>query len=141
MPGTGSGGAIRACTSTPTGPSASVLARGGAPPRPRWPPASAGPGGRPPGTPRPFLRHRAVAPGRAEPAISAGRAGQRLDLMELWAGHPLDNQLGDPVPALEPYRLRLVGVEQSHLDLATVPGVHGAGRIDGRDAVPGSQAR
>src|SRR5205823_8225725 len=61
-------------------PAMGSLARGDDPPRtPRWPTASAGPGGRPPGTPRPFLRHRAVAPGRAEPAISAGRAGQRLD--------------------------------------------------------------
>src|SRR5262249_17875396 len=38
-----------------------VLVRGSDPPGPRWPTASAGPGGRPPGTPSLLLRHRAVA--------------------------------------------------------------------------------
>ena len=42
----------------------------------------------------------AVTAGRAETACCVGRAGKRLDLVELRAGHPLDDQLGDPVTLL-----------------------------------------
>jgi len=53
----------------------------------------------------------------------------------------LDDELGDAVTAPEPYRHSGVGVQQSHLYLATVPRVHGAWRINDRDTVPGGEAR
>src|SRR5262249_28599009 len=86
------------------------------------------------------LRRR-MPPGRAEPAVAAGRARERGDLVEHRQGHPQDDKLGDPVTAPAPDRPRPVGVEQGYLDLATVPGVHGTWRVDDGDPVPGGQAR
>src|SRR5215472_18618208 len=80
-----------------------------------------------------------MSTGRPEPAVTACRAGQGLDLMEYRAGHLLDHKLGNPVPSPEPDRLRRIGVEQGHLDLATVPGIDGTGCIDERDPVPGGE--
>jgi hypothetical protein len=42
-----------------------------------------------------------VATSRSEPAISAGRTWQRLDLVKHWSLHPLHDKLGNPVAALE----------------------------------------
>src|SRR5215470_9748528 len=80
-----------------------------------------------------------MSTGRPEPAVPARGAGQGLDLMEYRAGHLLDDELGNPVPSPEPDRLSAVGVEQGHLDLATVPGIDRAWRIDNGDPVPGSE--
>jgi len=57
------------------------------------------------------------------------------------AGHALDDELRDPVAALELDRLSGVGVEQRHPDLATVPRVHGSRRIHDRDPVLRGQPR
>jgi hypothetical protein len=55
--------------------------------------------------------------------------------MEHRALHTLHHQLRYPVAALEPHRGVSICVEQSYPYLATVPRVHGAGRIHDRDAV------
>ena len=54
-------------------------------------------------------------------------------------GHALDDELCDAVAPLEPDGLGRVGVQQGYLDLATVPGIHGARCIDDRHPVPGGQ--
>jgi hypothetical protein len=54
---------------------------------------------------------------------------------------PLDNELGDPVPASDGESLLGVGIEQVDQDLAAVARVHRAGSIHHGDAVAGSQPR
>ncbi len=53
--------------------------------------------------------------------------------------YPLNNKLGNPVTSPEPHRALGVGVQQNHLDFATVPRVDGARRVDDGHAVPGGQ--
>src|SRR5436190_14577855 len=71
-----------------------------------------------------------------EATVAACRTRERLHLVQHHARHLLDDQLGDPVAALETDHVVGVGVEQGDPDLATVPRVHGSRRIDQRDAVP-----
>ena len=74
----------------------------------------------------------------AEPSRShprRGRAGQRVHLVEDGVLDPLDDELGDPVAAVEHDRLPRVEVDERHLDLAAVAGVDRAGRVDQRHAV------
>ena len=73
--------------------------------------------------------------GGPEPAISPGGPGQNVDLAELGALDSLDDQLGDPVPALEPDRDGGVGVQQRDPYLATVPGIDRSGGIHDRHPV------
>src|SRR5690242_1416078 len=87
----------------------------------------------PPGAPR------RVPAGGAEAAFRAGRVRQRIHLVQHHMGDLLDDQLRDPVTALETDRVVAVGVEQGDPDLATVPCVHGARRIDDGDTVPGGE--
>jgi hypothetical protein len=72
--------------------------------------------------------------------LTARRAGQCLHLVEHGVRHPLHDKLGYPVPPLEADRMVRIGVQQYYLDLATVPGVDRARRVDDRDAVTGGQA-
>src|SRR5262245_60798473 len=60
---------------------------------------------------------RGVPAGGAKAAVPAGRARQRLHLAQVHAGDLLDDQLGDPVAALEADRVLAVGVEQRDPDL------------------------
>src|SRR5690606_31209616 len=83
----------------------------------------------------------AEAPGGAVAGLPPRAAGQALDLGEVDAADLLDDQLGDAVPPPHGERLGPVGVEQVHEDLAPVAGVHGAGRVDDRDPVPGRETR
>src|SRR6266550_6425360 len=84
---------------------------------------------------------RRVPAGGAEAAFRAGRARQRLHLVQHHAGDLLDDQLGDPVTALETDRVVAIGVEQGDPDLATVPCVHRARRVDKGDTVPRGEPR
>src|SRR5262245_52828373 len=77
-----------------------------------------------------------VPAGGPEAATATCRPRQRLHFVQHHVRHPLDDQLGDPVAALEADGVVAIGVEQGDPDLATVPRVHGARRIDQRDAVP-----
>src|SRR5215468_2978366 len=89
-----------------------------------------------PGLPLTHRLPRGVPAGGAKAAVRAGRARQRLHLAQLHAGDLLDDQLGDSVAALEADRVLAVGVEQGDPDLATVPCVHRARRVDQGDTVP-----
>jgi hypothetical protein len=73
-------------------------------------------------------------------ALTTRRSRQCLHLVEHRAGHPLYDELSYPVPPLKADRMVRIGVQQYYLDLATVPGVHCARRIDNGDAVTGRQA-
>jgi hypothetical protein len=55
--------------------------------------------------------------------------------------HLLNHKLGNPITSSELDRMLGVCVQQNHLDLATVPRVNCARRIDDRYAVLGRQAR
>ena len=77
--------------------------------------------------------------GRAETAVRPGRAGQGGHLAERHLFHALDHELRDPVAAPERDRVNRIGVQQDHLDLATVSGVDRARRVDDRDPVPDGQ--
>jgi hypothetical protein len=72
-------------------------------------------------------------------ALTTRRARQCLHLVEYRAGHPLHDKLGYPVPPMEADRMIRIGVQQYYLDLATVPGVHCARRVDNGDAVTSGQ--
>jgi hypothetical protein len=66
---------------------------------------------------------------------------QSLDFQEDRHFHALYYELGDSVASLKANRALTVRVQQDHLDLATVPGIHGAGRVDDRYSMLGRQAR
>src|SRR5579863_9543247 len=83
----------------------------------------------------------AVAACRAEAIVAAGRPGQGRHLAESHMLYPLHHQLRDAVATAQRDRPGRVGVEQDHLDLATVPRVDGAGSIDERDTVLRRQPR
>src|SRR5271165_536971 len=55
------------------------------------------------------------------------------------AFYSLNNKLSYPVTSPEAHRMLGIGVQQDHLDLATVPRVDSARRIDDGDAVAGGQ--
>ena len=71
--------------------------------------------------------------------LATVRSRQFPHLSEDRAFYPLNHKLSNPVTSPEPNRLLGVGVQQNHLDLATVPRVDCAWRIDDRHAVPGGQ--
>jgi hypothetical protein len=73
-------------------------------------------------------------------AIAALRSWQVRHLQENRAFYLLDHKLRNPVAPPELDRLLGIGVQQNHLDLATVPGIDGAWRIDDGHAAAGSQA-
>jgi hypothetical protein len=73
--------------------------------------------------------------------VAALRSWQGRHLPPERAFYLLNHKLGNPVTSLEPYRVLDIGVQQNHLDLATVPRVDSARRIDDRQPVPGSQPR
>jgi hypothetical protein len=52
----------------------------------------------------------------------------------------LNDQLGDPVTALEADGAVGVSIEQGHPNLATVPRIDGAWSVHERDTMPGGQA-
>jgi hypothetical protein len=72
-------------------------------------------------------------------AVPAVRARQGLDFQEDRIFHALYHELRYPVASLKPDRVLGVRIQQDHHDLATVPGVHGAGRVDNGDSVPSRQ--
>src|SRR5262245_1260594 len=80
-----------------------------------------------------------VTAGRAETALGPGRTGQGGHLTERHLFHALHHELRDPVAAPERDRASRIGVQQDHLDLATVSGVDRARRVDDGDPVPGGQ--
>jgi hypothetical protein len=82
-----------------------------------------------------------MASGRAVAAIAALRSWQGRHLPPERAFYPLNHKLGNPVTSPELYRVLGIGVQQNHLDLATVPRIDSARRIDDRQATPGSQSR
>lgn len=55
--------------------------------------------------------------------------------------HPLNHQLRDAVSPAKPHPFTRVVVDQTHLDLAPVAGVHGARGVDDAQAVAGGQTR
>src|SRR5258708_14887263 len=67
------------------------------------------------------------------------RSRQDLDFCKYRAFYSLNNKLGYPVTSPEAHRMLGIGVQQDHLDLATVPRVDSAWRVDDRDAVPRGQ--
>jgi hypothetical protein len=81
-----------------------------------------------------------MASGRAVAAVTALRSWQGQYLSPKRAFYLLDDKLGNPVTSPELHRVLGIGVQQNHLDLATVPCVDGARRIDDRQPVPGGQS-
>jgi hypothetical protein len=79
--------------------------------------------------------------GRAVAAFTTLRSRQSIDFPENRYFYLLNHKLRYPVTFEEPDRVLGIGVQQNYLDLATVPGVHGARRIDDRDPVTRRQAR
>jgi len=73
-------------------------------------------------------------------AIAALRSWQVRHFSENRAFYLLDHKLRNPVAPPELDRLLGIGVQQNHLDLATVPGIDGAWRIDDGHAAAGGQA-
>jgi len=73
-------------------------------------------------------------------AIAALRPWQVRHLAENRAFYLLDHKLRNPVAPPELDRLLGIGVQQNHLDLATVPGIDGAWRIDDGHAAAGGKA-
>src|SRR5260370_4516432 len=71
---------------------------------------------------------------------AAVRPRQGFDFMKNRAFYSLNNKLSYPITSPEVHRMLGIGVQQDHLDLATVPRVDGARRIDDGDAVPRGQA-
>jgi hypothetical protein len=65
---------------------------------------------------------------------------QSLDFQEDRHYHTLYHELGDSVATLNANRAFTISVQQDHLDLATVPGINGAGRVDDRYSMLGRQA-
>jgi hypothetical protein len=74
-------------------------------------------------------------------AVAALRSRQGRHLPPERAFYLLNHKLGNPVTSPELYRVLGIGVQQNHLDLATVPRVDSARRIDDRQPEPGSQSR
>jgi hypothetical protein len=74
-------------------------------------------------------------------AVAALGPWQSLDFQEDWHYHTLYHELGDSVATVKADRALTVSVQQDHLDLATVPGINGAGSVDDRYAKLGRQAR
>src|SRR5450759_1309013 len=68
-------------------------------------------------------------------------ARKRPNFHEMGLADPLDDELGDPVTCRNGEPLLGIRVEQVDQDLAAVARIHCAGRIQHRDAVPGSQPR
>jgi len=78
-----------------------------------------------------------MASGRTVAAITAPRPWQGHHLPPKRAFHLLNNKLRNPVTTPELNRMVGIGVQQNHLDLATVPRIDCARRIDDRQPVPG----
>src|SRR5665811_1945551 len=68
-------------------------------------------------------------------------ARKRLHFDEVGLADPLDHELGDPVAPDDAECLVAIRVEQVDEDLAAVPRVDRAGRVDHRNAVSGCQPR
>jgi hypothetical protein len=81
-----------------------------------------------------------VAPGRAVAVLATLGSRQSCHHPEYRAFYLLNHKLGNPVAAPELDRVLGIGVQQNHLDLATVPRVYCARRIDDRHAVASGKA-
>jgi len=82
-----------------------------------------------------------MASGRAVATVAALRSWQADHFPPERAFYPLDHKLCNPVTSSELDRMVGISVQQNHLDLATVPRVDSARRIDDRQTVPGGQSR
>src|SRR5205823_11623478 len=65
--------------------------------------------------------HRRMSSGGPEAPFGPRRVGKLRDLLEADPLDLLDDQLGNPVEALEPHALARVEIHHDHLDLPTVP--------------------
>src|SRR5262245_7082293 len=82
-----------------------------------------------------------MASGRAVAAVTALRSWQVQHLWPERAFYLLNHKLGNPVTSPELDRVDGIAVQQKHLDLATVPCVDSARRIDNRQPMPRGQSR
>src|SRR5690606_121728 len=83
--------------------------------------------------------HRGMTAGGAEAPCGPRRAGKLRDRHEADPLDLLDDQLGDPVEALEPHGLARVEIHHDHLDLPTVPGINRPRGIHQGDAAARGQ--
>lgn len=81
-----------------------------------------------------------MAAGGPEAPLGPRRAGKFRDLTEADPLDLLDDQLGNPVEALEPHALARVEIHHDHLDLPTVPGINRPRGIHQGDAAACGQS-
>jgi DUF3093 family protein len=81
-----------------------------------------------------------VPSGRTVPTFATVGAGQPLDLDEASVRDVLDDELGDAVAPVERDARVAIVVDERDSDLATVPGIDGARRVDDRHAVTHGEA-
>ncbi|CAM5250868.1 hypothetical protein SVIOM342S_03376 [Streptomyces violaceorubidus] len=75
-----------------------------------------------------------------EAPLGPRRVGKLRDLTEADPLDLLDDQLGNPVEALEPHALARVEIRHDHLDLPTVPGINRPRGIHEGDTAAGGQS-
>ena len=78
--------------------------------------------------------------GGPEAPLGPRRVGKLRHLLEAHLLDLLDDQLGNPVEALEPHALVRVEIHHDHLDLPTVPGINRPRGIHQGDAAAGGEA-
>ena len=69
-------------------------------------------------------------PVAADTTIGVAQRRRVVDLLPPDRRHPHDDQLGNPIPALDNEWLRRIGVEERHHDLPAVAAVNKPGSID-----------
>lgn len=75
----------------------------------------------------------------AESAGTADAGGELVDLDEGHLFHSLDHQLSDPFASPDLERFGGIGVDQQHLQFASVPTVDQAGRVENRHTMASCQ--
>src|SRR5439155_25438162 len=83
--------------------------------------------------------HRGMTSGGPEAPFGPRRFGKLRDLLEADLLDLLDDQLGNPVEALEPHGLARVEIHHDHLDLPTVPGINRPRGIHQGDTAAGGE--
>src|SRR4051812_43675714 len=85
------------------------------------------------------VAHGGVTAGGPEAPLGPRRVGKLRDLLEADPLDLLDDELGNPVEALEPHRLVRVEIHHDHLDLPTVPGINRPRGIHESDTAAGGE--
>src|SRR6478752_1830427 len=81
------------------------------------------------------------ATARSVPSLPPRALRERIHVDEVHLGHPLDHELRDAVAAAHLERLLGVEIDEVDEELAAVPRVDGAGRVDDGDPVASRQPR